>query len=140
MPFELTGVDSMKRELDKVLKGLEDHALTALNIEGEAIMAKSKESHVPVDLGNLKSTGTVEPPTRKGKVLRIRLRYGGTSAPYALAIHEHLSKYSPPSWKAARIINWRKAGTGPKYLEIPLRASVSGMGQRIAAHIRARLN
>jgi hypothetical protein len=70
---------------------------------------------------------------------RIFLSYGRTKAQdYAQAVHEHPSYHSPPSWQG-KVINWTKPGTGPKFLERPLRQRQRGMAGRISRLIRAEL-
>lgn len=85
----------------------------------ERIMTRSKESFVPVDFGTLKNSGIVLPPERKGKSIIVTLAYGGAAEAYALAIHEHLSSHSPPSWRGVTV-HFHPSGRGPKYLEKPL--------------------
>lgn len=96
------------------------------------IMTDSKRNYCPKSppgsggfSGQLRASGTVDRPVvdADGSVM-VRMYFGGPAAAYALAVHEHLSEYSPPSWKKAEEsghgINWTQPGTGPKYLERPL--------------------
>lgn len=91
----------------------------ALYEEAENIMGDSKENYVPVDLGTLRSSGTVEQPEINGNSINVLLGFGGASAPYALRQHEDMSLKHDVG--------------GAKYLERPLLKAVPGMAQRIAA-------
>lgn len=114
--------------------------------EAEFIMADSKEKFVPVghggaEGGHLRDSGHTQPPVIEGREIKVTMAYGGAAAPYALAVHEHLSEHSPPTWlnKSASEINWSVPGTGPKYLELPFRAAVPGMMGRIAQSIKGQV-
>jgi hypothetical protein len=60
--------------------------------------------------------------------LRVELVFGGVTAAYAVAVHEHLSQFSPPSWVAAEgagnRVQFHPSGRGPKYLERPMNEEV----------------
>jgi len=75
--------------------------------------------------------------------ITVAITAGGPATPYAIAVHEHLSESSPPSWKKAEAsgkgIHWNAAGTGPKFIEKPLLAMKQTMGDRIAARVQGRL-
>lgn len=88
---------------------------------GEMIMNDSKEHYVPVEYGDLRDTGTVREVSHGiGMNVEIRLSYGGgDTTGRAIAIHE-LPNYNPPSWGDRSDLNWTKAGTGSKYLELPV--------------------
>jgi hypothetical protein len=131
----------------------------ALRLEAEGIMRESKDKFVPIDLGALKSSGKVEPVKITGSEISVLLAFGDSSAPYALAVHEHPSEHSPPTWRGHGVgspvkplfawmpsatlskaygagINWSKPGTGAKYLEKPMVTAIEGMASRIAARVR----
>ena len=103
----------------------------ALYRQAQKIMADSKEHYVPVDLGTLKSSGRVQPPTYMGRTVTVELSYGDAASAYALAVHEHPSKHSPPSWQGTQV-TFSPSGTGPKYLERPLMAAIPGLPQALA--------
>jgi hypothetical protein len=94
----------------------------ALYQEAEAIMTASKETYVPVDTGALRASGRVEPPIALGAVLAVTMGFGGPSAPYAVIVHEDLTKRHPVGQA--------------KYLEIPLRARLAGMPSVLAMRAR----
>lgn len=99
------------------------------------IMTDAKQNYVPVEevgpaggiKGLLRASGTVEKPIIHGDgSVSCRMFFGGAASAYALAVHEHLSEYSPPSWQKAeasgRGVHFHPDGHGPKYLERPVAA------------------
>lgn len=85
----------------------------ALYREAEAVMTAAKTDYVPVDTGALRSSGVVEAPIIGATAASVRLGFGGPAAPYAVLVHEDLTK--------------RHTVGQAKYLEIPLKARLSGM-------------
>jgi len=132
--FTVTGVPQMQRNLQRAAAQIRDKVAAALYREAERVMTKSKRDHVPVDTGTLRASGHVEQPVRKGRNVSVTLAFGGPAAPYALAVHEHLSRHSPPSWQHGHV-TFSPAGRGPKYLERPLLAAVPGLAKRLAEDI-----
>jgi hypothetical protein len=67
----------------------------------------------------------------------VKIVAGGPSIGYALAVHEHLSEHSPPSWqdKGPDQIHWNAAGTGPKFIEGPVLEARPTWLARLAARI-----
>lgn len=117
---------------------------SALYEFAQIIMGRAKLV-TPVDKGGgeLRNSGQVHEPELKGDTYSIVLSFGaGPSRPYALAVHEHLSEHSPPSWVAAEAsgkgINWTTTGTGPKYLEKPLNDARPEAATWLAKRIAAR--
>jgi hypothetical protein len=119
------------RELVAKLSALADNgrvghaAGAAIYQEGEAIMARSKEEFVPVDLGALRSSGHVQMPEVSGNKATVEMGYGGPSAPYALEQHEEMG--------------YGHEVGGAKYLERPLLEAVPGMPERLGARMRREL-
>lgn len=80
--------------------------------------------------------GTIEtlPPKVDGKKVEVSVVAGGPSAPYAIAVHEHLSEHSPPTWQKAEEngdgVHFQVGG--PKYLESALNDAVPALGQDVA--------
>ena len=95
--FKITGDKKLQKNLKKIAARASIGGAAALFQEGEKIMADSKENFVPVDLGALKASGRVSNPNLKNPIT-VTLSYGGAASAYALAIHEHPSGASPPSW------------------------------------------
>lgn len=119
----------------------------ALYAEAELIMTRAKTEFIPVDLGTLRRSGKVHPPKITGRTIEVRLAVGDDASPYALAVHEHPSGASPPSWRGLPVGSihgvrtgqpWSvgPTGRGPKYLERPLKQAIRGMDKRIAAAVK----
>lgn len=106
-------------------------------------MTPSKREYVPVDDGPLRDSGFVDLPKRQGTMIEVAMYYGGASAPYALAIHEHPGPHDPPSWRGATgggrsgafsgTVRFQRGG--PKYLEKPMMAVVPRMARDLARRI-----
>lgn len=138
MSFQLKGAKEMERRLQRIAAKFPDKIMGALRVEAELIKTDSQQNYVPVDLGTLRSSAQVSDVERKGKDVEVSISYGGAASDYALAIHEHTSEHSPPSWQGTDV-QFSPQGRGPKYLEKPLMAAVRDMDGRIAARIRADL-
>lgn len=138
---DIRGLDALDAVLAQFGQKSLDVAANLLYARGETIMLDSKQNYVPVDQSTLQGTGHVEIPVIDGANVSVRLAYGGPAAPYAEAIHEHLSAHSPRSWKIAegsgRGVHFKQGG--PKYLERPYLDGVRGLAQWIADGLRAGL-
>ena len=138
----LVGADALVKTLAALAKGTPAMAGKALYREAERIMTDSKANYVPVapDGGKLRASGLVQPQNVTAGGASVTMGYGGAAAAYALAVHEHLSMHSPPSWIMAEWqgtgVHWHLPGRGPKYLELPFNAARKGMDTRLAAAIR----
>lgn len=85
----------------------------------EAIMTRSKDEFVPVELGNLKNTGHVSIDPNK---LVVTLAYGGPGVDYAVIQHERL--------------DFQHRVGGPKYLERPLMEAAGTLLADVAAEAK----
>lgn len=125
----------MERKLRGLAKKFPDEIRGALFVKAEDIMRVSKRDFVPVapDGGALRSSGHVRPPMRgRGRMVQVELVYGGTSAPYATAIHEHPSAASPPSWKNKPKLDFHLGGDRTGYLIKPMNAAVPTLARDLA--------
>lgn len=127
----LRGAREFKAYLRNLPRVTEQQAAAALRAEAEDIMLKSKRDHVPVDQGTLRASGQVAEPVIRGSMVSVELGYGGAASAYALAVHEHPSEHSPPSWSGGV----KFTVGGPKYLEKPVLAAARNLGQRIARRL-----
>jgi hypothetical protein len=100
-------------------------AEAALFEEGEAIMATSRESFVPVDEGILKGSGHVEPPERHGDEIAVTLAYGGPAEAYAIVQHEN------------KLFRHRVGRS--EYLAEPVRLASGTLAHDLAERIRAKV-
>lgn len=131
----MRGLAPAVQKLRRLAQRYPDRVMRAVYRRAEAIMARSKSEFVPVDNGILRNSGHVNPVMRQGRLVSVSMAYGGAAKAYAIAVHEHLSQYSPPSWRATAV-RFSPAGRGPKYLERPLFEALRTMAQDIAADLR----
>lgn len=84
---------------------------------------------------------TIPPEYMDGEGWVTRVMAGGPSAPYAVAIHEHLSEHSPRSWQIAeeRGGGVHFATGGPKFLENAVNAAIEGFGERLLSRMASNM-
>ena len=123
--LKIDGIKEMKRATARV----RDRAITALRRalfqEAVTVMNDSKRTFVPVDLGTLRSSGAVFPPETRGSSIEVTLGYAGAASAYAVHVHENMTAK-------------HRVG-GPKYLERPILAAVSGMEKRLGSVLKHAL-
>jgi len=86
----MSGLDGIKRKLAEAAARANKAGRAGLYESAEEIMTDAK-GRAPVDLGNLKGSGTVTLPTDTPEGVVVRIGFGGPAAPYALIQHENLS-------------------------------------------------
>lgn len=129
--FTFKGSQELTNRLKQLEKEAKRKAKAAILNESYRVMEDSRENYVPVDMGDLKASGRVEQNVR-GNNISVSLTYGDEKTdPYALAVHEHPSSFSPPSWQGVPVV-FSPTGHGPKYLERPVKAAIKGMRERLA--------
>lgn len=135
--FEFVGLDGVVGRLKILEEAIPELGPKELYKFANIIMTDAKENYVPVDNGPLRASGMVMEPVIEGRNISVTMGFGGAAEAYALAVHEHLSDYSPPSWKKAeasgRGVHFSPAGHGPKYLERPVIAHANELVETIAA-------
>lgn len=99
-------LESAARTSPKLLAG-------ELYRQASLILTASQQTYVPVDKGALRASGFVEQPIFLGNSISVTLGFGGSAAPYAVIVHEDLTK--------------RHTVGQAKYLTIPLLAATRGM-------------
>jgi hypothetical protein len=102
---KMHGLNQLSRMYARVGTGGQRALTQAVFMEANDVLNESKKI-VPVDTGNLKGSGRVEPPVVSGSGVSVEVTYGGAAAPYALYVHEDLNASHAP-------------GKSAKYLEIP---------------------
>ena len=90
MSIKVEGLAKFSRNLDSILDAALSGAARGMNQWAETTMTESKENWVPVDQGELRSTGIVGEPEIQGSNVSLEMGYGGPAAPYALKQHEDL--------------------------------------------------
>ncbi len=118
----MKGVEEMIGTLRRVADQFPDKVGAALYQIAQQILTEAKRRcPVAADGGVLRASGMVSKPVRSGRSISVTISFGGAAMAYAIAVHEHLSAHSPPSWiTAERLghgIHWTTPGTGPKFLE-----------------------
>lgn len=139
---KVTGMRETQAALKKLGKKAPKALGKALFREGERIIGKAKSpENVPVDTGNLRSSGHVQLPKFTSKAVIVELGFGGPAGTgnqgstnskdvgYALVVHEDLRGVVP-----------RPGGVGrAKYLEIPFNEALSAMDQRLASDLKREI-
>lgn len=120
--IRIHGASQLAQKLRRAASGGKPAVTQVLVREAEAIITAAKQQYVPVATGALRASGFVAPPQISGNAVAVVMGFGGPAAPYALIVHEDLTKRHPVGQA--------------KYLEIPFKARVAGM----AAVLKARLN
>lgn len=143
--FTLRGVADLKRNLTDISRQSRENLSIAALEEAETIAERSRNEYVPIDTGNLASTIKVVSGElaqgrnelgqfTSGSAIEIRVIAGDDTTPQALAIHEHPSQFSPPSWEGVDV-KFQPSGRGEKYLERPLNEAIGGMAERVGDKI-----
>ena len=71
------------------------------------------------------ATGDVRPPENNGDEVKVTLGYGDDAVGYALYVHENM-----------HAVNWTRPGSGPKYLEAPLKERQDKLPGRIKEAVK----
>lgn len=149
MKMTLQGVREMQIKLIKLARSKPVEAAAALFTEMQVELTEAKKrcpvappggyGNPNVVPGALRASGKVWPPDFDGRNIFVMISFGGPSIPYAIAVHEHLSEHSPPSWVASELygdgVQWNVPGTGPKFLESTLNESRPHMLYRVGRHL-----
>lgn len=126
MKITILGGTRLARKLQAASASGPPALVGALFQEAERIMTASKQDYVPVQTGALRASGFVDEPVLTATGGSVTLGFGGPAAPYAVIVHEDLTKRHPVGQA--------------KYLEVPLRAAIQGMAgvlkQRVGDAIR----
>ena len=121
MRVQLEGTAELDRKLAAVKEGGPMAVAQVLFETGNQILAVAQQDYVPVDTGALKNSGVVETADTGGQFV-VTVGFGGPTAEYALHVHEDLV--------ARHVVGQAK------YLEIPFRAAVEGIGGVLRARVR----
>lgn len=143
--FTLRGVADLQRKISEISRESKENLSTATLEEAEMIAERSRNEFVPIDTGNLASTikvvsGDLSQGRNElgqytsGSAVEVRIIAGDETTPQALAIHEHPSQFSPPSWEGVDV-TFQPSGRGEKYLERPLNEAIGGMAERVGSKV-----
>lgn len=141
--IDIRGADDLVKKLAALGPRAMQMAAQALYQEATVVKAKAFKL-CPKDTnrggtGHLRNSIWVDRPVIDGPDISVSIHAGGgDAAPYAIAVHEHLSEHSPYSWRVAESqggINWSVPGTGPKFLERPVLEAQRDMASLIARRL-----
>jgi hypothetical protein len=133
----LLGAAQLRANLLAIAGAIPQTVAASLVAEADAILpvAKSRTPRSPGG-GALRNSGKRHEPEINGPDISVTITFGdATTEAYAVAVHEHLSPSSPPSWQTGKPINWTEANTGPKFLEQPVLEARAGMAERHAKRL-----
>jgi hypothetical protein len=148
MPPSLsTGTKEMIAAARRLQTSIRHATIKAVKSEGVKVLKVAK-TRTPKDKGMLRASGYVNTPVVGGNgAVSCEIGFGapGSGAEdYALAVHEHPSSHSPPSWLASSMDSGghqvKFTVGGPKFLESALTDAEFGMKDRIAASVRESIN
>jgi hypothetical protein len=134
----LKGAKELRAKLQRIKREAPKEFGRALYQEALVEMKESmRRTPVGPAGGPLRASHVTLPPEYKGNDISVSIQVGGPSIDYVIAVHEHLSEHSPPSWQhlGPDEIDWNVPGTGPKFLESTILESSPHMAPRIARRI-----
>lgn len=124
--LQLKGFSQVSQRIRDISAQMKDNAKSSTLEMAEIVRDRAKE-YCPEDTGALvdsirvveKDSGIEQGRNDSGQftsgaVITFAVIAGNESTPHALAVHEHPSKHSPPSWDGVTV-HFRKGG--PKFLE-----------------------
>lgn len=123
----MQGASEMIATLKRVAAKFPDRVAGAIYAEAQIEMTESRR-RCPVDItpnaphpGQLRASGRVSRPEKKGREIFVVMSYGGPAIDYAVHVHENPDAFHP-------VGQW-------KYLESVLNESQSHMAARLARRI-----
>ena len=122
--FEILGLERLQQRFQVAAPAIRAEVAQELFVFGSEVM-KASLLIVPVLTGALMSTGKVEPPDFQGDEVKVTLGYGDEAVGYALYVHEDMSN-----------VNFTRPGSGPKYLENPLKERQDKLPGRITEAVK----
>ena len=118
MKLKIQGQEKMRARMKAAAQRFPDLMNEYLLVRGEAVAQRSRDQYVPIDSGDLRSTIKAR-RTGRGRKIQCEVVFGGGLKGYPLAVHEHPSRHSPPSWQGVAV-QFKPAGRGPQFVMIPL--------------------
>jgi hypothetical protein len=132
-------IENLRKTVSQFRKSVMTDLGEAMVEELEPVKAESMDN-TPVQFGVLKASHEIVGPEYSGSKVSAWIQVGGAAEPYAMAVHEHLSASSPPSWQAAEAsgngVHFNSGG--PKFLENAVRKAIPGFGDRVMARVADR--
>lgn len=122
--FTIENVVPVTAKLRSILDSGIQTAAAALHAEHELIMTTAKRL-TPVDTGALRASGYVRQPMIRNNEVISQGGFGGSSAPYAIYVHERLDVRHPIGQA--------------KFYESAIMEGLHGMDERLSKRIKATL-
>lgn len=122
----VSGHKQLKSKLKKLSVAGRRMVVQGMRVQAHLVLSLSNDKYIPRRDGVLRNSGTVRKHKDNLTEVSFQIAYGGAAKEYALAVHEHLSDHSPPSWKIAESqgsgvhfgVDLRdRPDVGPKYLQ-----------------------
>jgi hypothetical protein len=118
----IKGMAELQRKIAGLgARGIQEAGRALYQEVGIIVPEMKRRCPVAPDGGTLRGTIEEHPAEIRDGAVTVSVSAGGPAIDYAVAVHEHLSEHSPPSWRAAGQdgIHWNAEGTGPKFMEGP---------------------
>lgn len=148
MEMDIRGIPEVKRALAIDSARVEGAIKRAMGDLMNEVFTKADQL-VPVDEGNLRTSGHILTSQGPNGESTITIAYGGAAAPYAAVQHERLDYWHPPKPPGKSKVGKRQ-GTGPgadpstgrgaKYLERPFLEVTGNLKQKLIRLIRAEFH
>jgi len=126
--WHLAGVDKVTANINKELLKIKSRSMLGLKVAAAEVLrsADTTPPKVPADTGVLRSSTFIDPKTRRGDPY-VELGYG---TKYAAAVHEMMQSIS------GKPINWKRPGSGPKFLEASLKRNSNKVVQIVGQYAK----
>ena len=121
----LDGVDELLARIERAHTTLPQNLGVEVYGLANEMFADSQQV-VPVKQGILMNSGYVTPPEQQGDLISCTIGYGGAASDYAAKVHEMMDGH----------VHWTRPGSGPKYLETPVKAKQDQLPERAANAVR----
>lgn len=119
LEVKVTGFEELAKKLATYGAGARKAGLEAVYQEAKQIAYEAVEL-CPKEFGVLRGSIWAQRNTGSGDEIAATVHAGGGEPEeYAVAVHEHPSAMSPPSWQG-KTITWTYPGTGAKFVERPM--------------------
>lgn len=123
--FEILGLERLQQRFQAAAPKIREEVARELYVFGTEVMEASLRV-VPVKTGALMNTGKVDLPVYDGDEVSVKIGYGDEAVGYALYVHENMST----------TVNWTRPGSGPKFLEAPLKERQDKLPGRITEAVK----
>ena len=130
--WRIEGIENVTAQINARLQNMKTTSGAGLIAAGAEVIRDADRTPpvVPVDTNTLRQSQFVDNPANKKPVTGDPYVNLGYRTNYAAAVHEMLKS---PSGKP---INWKRPGSGPRFLEASLKRNVDKIFKIIASHTK----